>query len=195
MKQSVTIIKKPHQVGSFTFDSTYFEQHTAQLEITEQPIELGAKVQDHAFVTPISLTISGGVSDTPLQPNPSFDSSANSARSSDAYQQLLTTMNARQFITVQTGLANYNNMLIKSINTVQDAKTANIFNFVMTIQQILVISTQNVNVPTQFLQTGKVADLAAPTKTNGTQLPKTPTAIQSSIFNRGINYIQTGKAS
>ncbi len=169
-------------MGAFTFDATYFEQHTAQLEVTDQPVEFGAKIQDHAYVTPIILTISAGVSDSPLKSNSSFTASSTLARSADAFQQLLTALNNRDLITVQTGLANYNNMLIKSINTVQDAKTANILNFIMTLQQILIITTQNINVPTEFLQKGKVADLASPVKQNGAQLPKTPSEQQTSIF-------------
>lgn len=173
MKQ-VTIITKLHSVGAFTFDSTYFEQHTANIEVTEQPIELGAKIQDHAFATPLMLTVSGGVSDTPIKPNSSFGASASASRSSSAYQKLLIALNNRQLINVQTGLAGYSNMIIKSLNTVQDAASANIFNFVMTLQQIKIVGVTSTNVPVQFLQPDTVADLAAPVKSNGTQMPKIP---------------------
>lgn len=190
MKKSVTIINKNHSVGAFTFDSTYFEQHVADLEVTKQPVEFGAKIPDHAFVEPISLTISGGVSDNPLLPNPSFDNSAGSARSSNAYQQLLRAMNDRQLIVVQTGLINYRNMLIKNISTVQDAKTANIFNFIMTLEQILIVNVQNIDVPVQFLQPGKVSDLASPVKKNGTQTAQAPKNEQVSIYKTAIDSLK-----
>lgn len=172
MTKQVTIITKLHTVGAFTFDSTYFERHNASLTVTDQPVEFGANIPDHAFVQPISLTVSGGVSDNPLLPNPSFDASSTASRSASAYQKLLTVMNARQLVTVQTGLTGYANMLIEHIDTVQDADTANIFNFVMQLRQILQVNVQTVNVPSQFLRVGKVSDLASPVAQNGTQLPK-----------------------
>lgn len=171
-KQSVTIITKLHSVGSFTFDATYFEQHTGSVTVTKQPVEFGASIPDHAFVEPLMLTISGGVGDTAFVPNPSFDASSSASRSASAYQKLLLTMNNRELLTVQTGLAGYSNMLIVNLNTVQDAETANIFNFIMQLQKIALINVQNVNVPIQFLSKGKTADLASPEAKNGNQLSK-----------------------
>lgn len=182
MKKSVTIITKLHSVGAFTFDSTYFEQHTATITVTKQPVEFGAELPDHAYSEPLMLTISGGVSDTPLLPNPAFDSSSSAARSASAYQKLLTTANSKALLTVQTGLAGYTNMLITNINTVQDAETANIFNFIMQLQKIPIVNVQNVNVPMQFLKQGKAADLASPEAKNGNQLPKETTDFQSLGF-------------
>lgn len=182
---------KSHSVGAYTFDSTYFEQHTASVDITRQPIEFGARIPDHAYVEPIILTISGGVSDNPLLPNPAFDNSSGAARSANAYQRLLVTMNNRELLIVQTGLINYQNMLIKNINTVQDAKTANIFNFVMTLEQILIVNVQNVNVPVQFLQPGNIADLASPIKQNGSQTAQAPKNEQVSIYKNAVDYIKS----
>lgn len=182
MTKQVTIITKLHSVGSFTFDSTYFEQHTASVTVTKQPIEFGADIPDHAFSEPLMLTISGGVSDYPLLPNPAFDASSTASRSASAYQKLLTTMNSKTLLTVQTGLAGYTNMLIINLNTVQDSETANIFNFIMQLQKISLISVQNVNVPIQFLKPGKTADLAAPEAKNGNQLPKQALDLKSAAY-------------
>lgn len=190
----ITVINKPHKVGSFTFDSTYFEQHNSDVEVTDQPIEFGAYIPDHAYVKPIVLTISAGVGDFALLPNPSFDDSSTSARSSSAYQQLLILKNSLQLIDVQTGLANYQNMLITGLNTVQDVKTPDMFNFVMTLQQILVISIQNVNVPAEFLQSGTTSDLAAPTINNGSvqSLPLSPAQTSKLLQYRNLLSKQLG---
>lgn len=174
MTKQVTIITKLHSVGAFTFDSTYFEQHNATITVTKQPVEFGADMPDHAFTEPLILTVSGAVSDAPLLPNPSFDASSSASRSASAYQKLLMLANSKTLLNVQTGLAGYTNMLITSLNTMQDADTANVFEFVMQLMKIPIINVQNVNVPVQFLKPGKTADLAAPEAKNGAQLPKQP---------------------
>lgn len=180
-KQSITIIK-PHKVGSYSFDVTFFERHQADVDITEQPIELGADITDHAFVKPLRLSVGGAVSDVPLRANPSFDASSSNARSSSAYQSVLKSMYTRQLITVQTGLANYPNMVMESLEAAQDKSTPDVFNFVMNLRQIFIVSVKNVAVPAEFLKTGTTQSLASPTVNNGSQLTINPTPTQISVL-------------
>lgn len=180
-KQSLTIIK-PHKVGSYSFDVTFFERHQADIDITEQPIELGADITDHAFVKPLRLTVGGAVADVPLRLNPSFDTSSSNARSSSAYQTILKSMYTRQMIRVQTGLANYPNMVMESLEAAQDKSTPDVFNFIMTLRQINVVSVQTVSVPAEFLKPGTTQSLASPTVNNGAQLTVNPTPTQVSVL-------------
>lgn len=46
-------------VGSFKFDVTTAEMHDASLTLTENPVESGANIADHAILNPRGLTIVG----------------------------------------------------------------------------------------------------------------------------------------
>lgn len=50
-------------IGEIKFDAVTSEDHTSELSITENPIESGAAIADHAVVQPKSVTIVGVVVD------------------------------------------------------------------------------------------------------------------------------------
>ncbi|AOJ86732.1 hypothetical protein WS87_08625 [Burkholderia sp. MSMB0856] len=48
-------------IGTITLDVVQEESHTSDLEITENPVESGAEVADHAFLKPSEVVVSGMV--------------------------------------------------------------------------------------------------------------------------------------
>ena len=50
---------KSRRVGDFVFDATLGETHESTLNITENPIETGESISDHAFLSPKPVVISG----------------------------------------------------------------------------------------------------------------------------------------
>ncbi|RQZ18144.1 hypothetical protein DIE15_08425 [Burkholderia sp. Bp9031] len=48
-------------IGTITLDVVKDETHTSDLEITENPVESGAEIADHAFLKPSEVVISGTV--------------------------------------------------------------------------------------------------------------------------------------
>lgn len=50
-------------IGEIRLDVTQSEEHESDLTITENPIESGAKVVDHAYLNPKTITISGTMVD------------------------------------------------------------------------------------------------------------------------------------
>ena len=59
MTELVSIVRN---VGGLIFDATFSEQHKVELEVTDNPVERGAPVTDHARMKPVSVTIKAGVS-------------------------------------------------------------------------------------------------------------------------------------
>lgn len=53
---------------SFTLDATINEQFTKEVEPTNNPVEEGVDITDHAIIKPEKLTIEGTISATPLSP-------------------------------------------------------------------------------------------------------------------------------
>lgn len=47
------------EAGTFSLDINTVEQHTSKLRVTENPIENGANIADHAVLDPKEVTVNG----------------------------------------------------------------------------------------------------------------------------------------
>lgn len=100
------------------------ERHNSELGITEEPIETGAKVTDHAYVEPKKLTLEFG--------------DANAVATFNALQRF---QESRQPFSVVTGLTVYRNMLIKALMVERDATYSRVLNGRAELQEIIIVST------------------------------------------------------
>lgn len=152
MTELVSIVRN---VGGLIFDATFSEQHKVELEVTDNPVERGAPVTDHARMKPVSVTIKAGVSDTPLAVIDNDQFASDSGRTRRCYQILFDLLKAAEPITIQTGLASYINMLCVSIDTEQDSATSSALLFTATFREVNIVSTEKVKYPTRKKGTTK----------------------------------------
>ena len=157
--QQIAIIRS---MGGLVFDAVFEETHESELEVTDNPVETGVVVSDHAFMKPLKVTLSAGVTDTPLkywQSSGGVGRDAWTAEDGDdpfssdggrvrrAYE-LLTELQAQaEPFDVQTGLKLYSNMVCTSIRTSQDKDTAGALLFTATLREVIIVYTQVVNYP------------------------------------------------
>ena len=176
--------------GGLVFDATFEEVHTTENVITDEPIELGSEVNDHAYFKPRIVVITAGVGDYPLGNfvNNLISQTTSFSRSSSVYQMLLTMQQTQQLITIQTGLIQYQNMLIESIETAQDKYSENVLIFRATCKEITLVQLQQTTVPKQFIQPGKAANQASPVVDKGTQPGTVPTTQQTSAVQSSLLY-------
>jgi hypothetical protein len=130
-------------IGAFLLDATLREVHTAESEVTENPVEKGAAVSDHSRPKPVRITIDGLVTASPLQPDPSR------LQPSEVYQELIRAKDAGDLLTVKTKLATYDDMVIESISVTRDAGTGDALPFTATLKQIRVVATVSVDRPVE----------------------------------------------
>ena len=111
-------------IGPVRLDCTVSEKHTSTIEITENPIETGAKINDHAYIEPkrVSLDVAdqGGAL---------------------TFQALVRFQETRVPFTLVTGLNVYRNMLIKSIDADRDATFSKVLRARIDLQEALIVST------------------------------------------------------
>lgn len=143
-QQQVAIIRS---MGGLVFDAVFEETHESELEVTDNPVETGVKISDHAYMNPLRVTISAGVSDTPLAvlTNDAFASDA--GRSKRAYEVLTELQRSGEPFSVQTGLKLYENMVCTSIRTSQDKDSANVLLFTAVLREVIIVYTQVVRYP------------------------------------------------
>lgn len=100
------------------------ENHMSSLGITENPIETGASVTDHAYVNPKSLTLEFA-----------------DGNAAATFNALVRFQESRTPFVVVSGLFVYTNMLIKSLSATRDAGTSRILDGRAELQEIIIVST------------------------------------------------------
>lgn len=119
------------KIGAVFLDATLSETHNFVARVSSFPIEYNFSISDHVVIEPISLSIRGLVSDTPLNILSAFN------RSIDSFNALLNVFNRKERLTVVTGIRVYRNMLITNLNIPRDVGTGQSLTFDIALQQVL----------------------------------------------------------
>jgi hypothetical protein len=143
-QQQVAIIRS---MGGLVFDAVFEETHEAVLEVTDNPVETGVVVSDHAFMKPLKVTLSAGVSDTPLTVALTDPFASDAGRSKRAYELLAELQKRAEPFDLQTGLKLYQNMVCTSVRTSQDKDSAGALLFTAELREVIVVYTQVVKYP------------------------------------------------
>jgi len=157
----------------------------SELEVTDSPVEAGSPISDHAFMLPVRVTISAGVSDTPLKElqNDSFTAitpaqieklreiSPNGfiydSRSRQAWQKLIALQQSAEPFVIVTGLKLYRNMVVKKLSVSQDKDSSNSLIFTAECREVIIASTEIAKYPERKL--GPTARQAGPVRDKGEQ--------------------------
>jgi hypothetical protein len=138
-------------VSGFVFDAVFEEDHTAELEVTDNPVETGVVVSDHAYMKPLRVKIKAGVSDAVLNPITRFfgadQFSGGTSRSKRAFDLLCELQKSAEPFDVQTGLKLYRNMVCTSIRTSQDSSTSSALIFEAELREVIIVTTEAVSYP------------------------------------------------
>lgn len=167
------IIFKQNQktIGGFVIDATVQEIHNTQIEVTDNPVDEGVVVSDHAENKPDTVTMDCVISDTPLgfafvQSVKNIKTTVESylgkdKRSLDFYNRFVQMAKKREPIDVVTTLKKYSNMLITSISVPRTADTGGGLIFTVELREVRIVSSQTGVVETQ---SPRVRDSAKKTK-------------------------------
>jgi hypothetical protein len=145
------------------------------LEITDHPIEEGATISDHAYKLPSEVTLLLGFSNSPNNNNNLLDAAIGALAASSTlardvtsgvlavgtvaslfsgssvdqviynYDRLLELQSKRALFTLYTGKRKYDNMLVRSLNTLTDSKSENSMLITVECRQIIIVSTRTVS--------------------------------------------------
>ena len=162
------------------FDATIREAPAFAIEVTENPVETGVSMADHAYAKPDTLTLEVAVSDTPLlgdsQGTPALQLAQsqgwafmgpNERRSVNAWAEIQRLAKSFTQLGVQIGLGMYTNMLIVEGSTEQKVDTAGILRATLQLRQVTFAGTSKVVYPQRAPK--KPKRQAAPPKDDGPQ--------------------------
>jgi len=183
-QQQVAIIRS---MGGLVFDAVFEETHEADLEVTDNPVETGVVVSDHAFMKPLRVKISAGVSDTPLAVVTDDPFASDAGRSRRAFELLTELQKRAEPFDLQTGLKLYENMVCTAIRTSQDKDSSGALLFTAELREVIIVYTQVVTYPPR--KPGATKRQAGPKKDKGEQQGKEVTnpAEKKSLIKKGAD--------
>lgn len=139
------------RIGGITIDAALSETITDSSDVTENPVEQGAKITDHVQIKPKTYTIRGVITDTPI--NYAFLDNITGAigtirsylggtsRSIDVYNQLIDLQNQREPLTVTTGVRVFTNMILQNLTVERDAQKGKTIHFTAEMREIRIAGT------------------------------------------------------
>lgn len=141
--------KSPALIGTVNLDCVFSENTTEDCEITDYPIETGAYIQDNIYIRPLTFSISGFLTDTPIgwvQTIETLFDSTNQSLTQAALDSLESLKNTRTPFTVVTGMRIYENMVFLSLNYSRDTNNGRSVNVDCTFKQLLFASYKTVQI-------------------------------------------------
>lgn len=177
-------IRTQKSLAGVELDAVISETHNNTISLTKNPVELGADITDHAIIEPKKITIVAQVSDTPLGTAAlgeivdsvtgffGTSTSQNLTRSTAAYNAIKEIMQQKEPIEVQTKLVLYTDMLITSLNITQDKDTSRVALMNITLQEVLITSSEIVQFDPDDLLEGQVREQASSAQKRGRQEAK-----------------------
>ena len=190
MTQDAQPIAIMRSMGGLVFDAVFSESHQSDMEVTDNPVETGVVVSDHAYMKPLTLTLSAGVSDILLNQVTTDAFASDTGRSRKAFELLTELQKKAEPFDVQTGLKLYKNMVCTSIRTSQDKDTSNALMFEATLREVLILYTQSVKYPPR--KTGATKRQAGAKKDKGEQQGQEVTNQRASLLSKISKAVKGG---
>ena len=141
-----TILPVAKSFSALSFDAVVTEKHSEDATITDQPIENGSSVSDHAFSKPRKLTLRAVVSNAFLG-DPTgdlFSQNGTRTRAQNAWDMLRQLKNQYVPFDIVTGLLVYTNMVIEKLSTEQDVKTSSSLSVDIDTREVVIVTPQTV---------------------------------------------------
>lgn len=167
-------------------DATLNEIQTFDQEMTKFPVENDVDISDHVRNLPSTITISGLISNFPVQVVANIDraltQSAFANRVNVAYDKLLDIRNKKAICDVVAYLRLFSNMIMTNLSIPRSGNTGDALHFSATFRELRIVSTETGDL--QNIKAIQDAENQAPsTKNGGRQTPAKVRDEDSVLFN------------
>lgn len=124
------IIGFSRAIGPIPLDCVLSEDHTTEIEITSNPIETGAEVNDHAYIMPKRVSLEFA-----------------NKNAAAVWNALIRFQESRVPFVLVTGLAVYPNMMVKRLNAKRDATFSRILSGMADLQEVIIVDSAYASAP------------------------------------------------
>lgn len=153
------LLRSPAKIDTIVLDASVTETHTMEVDVTDHPVEQGAPVTDHARPKPITLSMEGIISNTPLSRTQqlrmvtslgiTFQTTAEAEHilgapgyGEQAYMAMQAIRDAAKLITVVTSLRTYENMEMTSLVVPRNKDVGECFRFTAQFKEIRIVENK-----------------------------------------------------
>lgn len=139
--QTFFAIGPTRSFGGISGYITIQESTTDALEITQQPVQQGAAIADHAFKKPVAFSA-----------QLMFEASLLGKSLQQIYQDLLTLQSSFEPFNISTPKRTYYNMLFAALGVTTDKKTENVLAINASFQEVILVPVTTTIVPRSKLR-------------------------------------------
>ena len=132
-------------IGGYFFDGFMQVDHNIELQTTENPVETGASIVDHAYVKPAEVVMRVMMSDVHQSVVPG-QFTGTRFRSTNAWQVLRKLQSDSIPMSIFTRLGLYTNMLITKLSASDTAETFRALSAEVTLKEIPVARVKTVKI-------------------------------------------------
>ncbi len=154
------------KIDGYAIDAEIRADSSLTNVVSKFPVEKGADVTDHVRPEPVTFTVEGIVSDTPLgemiQERSQFtiiNGEAFSKPSHEARARLKEINATREPITVESSTGTFKNMVLESLLETRDASTGDSYRFTATFSEIVLVTNERTTVKTSQPRASKEVNL------------------------------------
>jgi len=140
-------------ITEIPLDARLSSSYRFSAQVTEFPVESGAKITDHVHLDPEEVTLDGLVSDTPIMEIPATlrlrgdnEETASGSRTQSAFDALHTVWKKRLLLTAVTEYQVYEDMILKSFEVPRSTDEGG-FRFSATLEQIVIVESMTGALP------------------------------------------------
>lgn len=123
-------------IGDINLEVTIEERHEDTLTITENPVQDGAAISDHAYKNSKHVVITAGQSGKDGESIPR-----------ETFEALVELQESREPFAIITGKRDYENMLIQTMTVVDDPDTSNVLMVTLDCREVIIVETETTQVP------------------------------------------------
>jgi hypothetical protein len=149
----------------YVFDAVLRASHNLRLRPTENPVQTGSNMSDHAILLPALVVLEIGMSDALDAFNGNWGTTQQ--KSVSCFQVMKGLQQSRTLLTLATRLDQYTSMLLVGIRPVEDYKTLSGLRAELTFQQIFMGSISS-TAPVSSRQDATSQNNAGSTQASGT---------------------------
>ncbi len=133
-------------IDGYLIDAAVSEDHGAEAEITDFPVERGPDVSDCIRAKPRTVTIEGIVSNTPFGRMVAERAKSTTLPAQDALALFDRIRAQSKLVTVETSLRVYEDMGLESVSFTVDKSTGDALAFSATFCEVILVSNKRVSI-------------------------------------------------
>jgi len=176
-------------------DASLSESHVYESDVTELEVEDGSDITDHVRNKPPRVNITGYITNTPLKIFTlggvlGVDSAGSRTRT--AFEALLAIREAKQPVTLTSGLRSYDNMLLRTFTVPREPGFGETFRFTAELRQARFSTSETVQIEAANTRDASAgtSDQVTSGKDIGSQAPVPPNPAQAAGSSFAIDLLK-----